>query len=418
MKTESEFSKTDRTHGVGSSSYRLYDSLKHVGLLEPLVLVKNCDTHNYELLGGGRTRLKLLEAVQQERKKQRLDPVPVRLVYRDEPVPRKEINLSHLIQNHIHRRRKFIDKALHLNACVETREQEIARKMSQRETVNWLRHNGFPINQSLFNDMKFVANELYPLLPQAISNGLGRRNIVSIRKLYGAMREVWKSFGDDLGDCQEAFQDICEECDDENFDIKLFQDVMAREICLWCGLQSQFVRALLQVNSTERTQLIETIKTSSRNGLPESCSAPKRLHRKSSATVTEVPGSKSVPAAIDLSPAVFNRRKRFARRLALDLAQHADLLNCVSGSITNRIGYQVLCPPRSSHASATTIWQILDCCQHAVQSTCTESQRLRRSWRSVNRKEFLNACSLIEVTRTLRVARREPKSVAHLQRAA
>lgn len=418
MNIENHRKKTSGSHSVDASRFRLYESIKHVGLLQPLVFVKNSETQKIELFGGGHTRLKLIEAIQQERKKQGLDPVPCLVVSRDNPATSKEISLSHLIQNHIRRRRKFIDKALHLLDCVETREKEIARKMSQRESVNWLRQNGFPISQSLFNDMKFVARELFPLLPQAISNGLGRRNIVSIRTLYRAMREVWKSFGDDLGDCQEAFQDICEECDDKIFDIKLFQEVMEREVCLWCGLNSQFVRALLQVNRDERAQLIETMKLSNESRLPVSRSVSKSPPQKSSNNVAEARTSKFSPLLFDLPPAVINRRKRFARGLALDLAKHSNLLNCVSGSITNPIGYRVLSPPNTNHASTTSIWQFLNCCQQAVQSTSTNNQRLGSGWRSINRSEFLKACSLVEVTQTLCVARRQQKSLEHLQKAA
>lgn len=418
VKTEPKFRLAIRTKGVGSSNYRLYDSIKHIGLVQPLVLVENSDTHNYELFGGGRTRLKLLEAVQLERKTQRLDPVQAGVVYRDKPVPSKEISLSHLIQNHIHRRRKFIDKALHLNDCVETKEKEIARKMSQRKRVSWLRQNGFPISQSLLNDMQFTATVLYPILPQALSGGMGRRHIVSIRKLYRAMREIWKSFGDDLSDCREAFQDICEECDDDTIDIELFREVMEREICLWCGLNSQFVRTLLQVNCEDRARLIEAFDISECKGLPQSRSLPQPSRQKVKNKAIGVPTSKSVPTVIDLPPGVINRRKRFARRLALNLAKHANLLNCVSGSITNPIGYRVLCPSSSSHASTIAIWQFLYSCQHVVQSPYTNNQRLRPGWRTVDRREFLNACSLIEVSRTLCVARRNPKSTAHLQKAA
>lgn len=418
MKKPSVSQKTTRSLRSRSFEYRLYESIKHVGLLLPLLFVKNSETKNYELFGGGHTRLKLIEAIQQERKKHGLDPVPFPIVSRDELATSTEIGLSHLIQNHIHRRRTLIDKALHLVDCVETREKEIAYKMSQRETVNWLRQTGFPISQSLFNDMKFAVKELYPLLPQAISNGLGRRNIVSIRTLYRAMREVWTSFGEDLSDCLEAFQDICEECDEKSFDIKLFQEVMEREICLWCGLNPQFVRTLLQVNRDERAGLIKTMKESNRKDLPETRSVPKPPPQKSSSVVSEVPHSKFAPLMFDLPPAVINRRKRFTRRLALDLAKHSNLLNCVSGSISNPIGYRVLCPPNSGHASTTAIWQFLYCCQQSVQSTNPNNQRLISGWRSINRKDFLRACSLVEVTHTLCVARREPKSMPQLPKAA
>ena len=418
MKKPSESKKITRSLRSGSFEYRLHESIKHVGLLQPLLFVKNSETQNYELFGGGHTRFKLIEAIQQERKKHGLEPVPFPIVSRDELATSTEIGLSHLIQNHIRHRRKFIDKALHLLDCVETREKEIARKMSQRETVKWLRQSGFPISQSLFSDMKFTAKELYPLLPQAISNGLGRRNIVSIRTFYRAMREVWKFFGEDFGDCQEAFQDICEECDEKIFDIKLFQEVMEREICLWCGLNSQFVRALLQVSCDVRTRLIETFNTSKRKTSPVSRSVPKSPQQKSTDTISGVPTSKFAPLLFELPPAVINRRKRFARRLALDLAKHANLLYCVSGSITNPIGYRVLCPPSSDQAPTTAIWQFLNCCQHAVQSTNLNDQRLSSGWCSINRKEFLRACSLVEVTHTLCAARREPKSMPHLQKAA
>ena len=418
MNTESHFKKTVRSSNIGSSEYRLYDSIKHVGLLEPLVFAKNSDTQEIELFGGGHTRVKLLNAIQQERKLNRLKPVPFQIVVRDCLVTSREIGLSHLIQNYVLRHRKFIDKALHLHDCIETKEKEIKRKMSQREIVRWLRESGFPISQSLVNDMQFTANRLYPLLPQALNNGMGRRHIVSVRKLYRSMREIWKTFGENLNDCREAFEDTCEECDDEIFDMDLFCEVMAREICLWCDLNSQHVRAMLQVDQKERTRLMEAFANADRKGMPLSSSLPKTSQQTVSNTELGVPTSNCVPVAYDLPPAVINRRKRYARRVALDLAQSAGLLNCVSGSVFNAIGYETLNPSRAIHPAKTAIWQFLYYCHHAVQSNNRNSQRMSGGWRSFSRKDFSNVCSLVEVTRTLCEVRRQRKSAVHLQKAA
>ncbi|MXW07629.1 MAG: hypothetical protein F4Z87_05840, partial [Gammaproteobacteria bacterium] len=244
MNNFAESKKNIPTEHSRTSEYRLKDSIKQIGLLQPLVYVRSSNTQEFELFGGGRRRLKLLNAVQKERKENGQEPVPVPTIVRNETVSGSKIELSHLIQNHIRRRRKFVDRALHLNDCLEAREKEIARKLSQRESVRWLREHGFPISQSLLSDMLFTVRKLYPLLPQALCNGLGRRHIATIRKLNRAMREVWKSFGEDLEDCHEAFEDICEECDEKTFDIELFLEVMEREICLWCDLNSQYVRAM------------------------------------------------------------------------------------------------------------------------------------------------------------------------------
>ncbi|MYD45519.1 MAG: hypothetical protein F4W92_04135 [Gammaproteobacteria bacterium] len=392
--------------------------MKHVGLLEPFVYVKNGDTQEFELFGGGRRRLKLLDAVQKERKANGQEPVPVLTIVRNETVSSGKIELSHLIQNHIRRHRKFIDRALHLKDCVETREQEISRKLSQRESVRWLRQNGFPISQSLLSDMQFAAKKLYPLLPQALCNGLGRRHVTNIRKFYRAMREVWKAFGEDLSDCHEAFEDICEECDEKTFDIELFLEVMEREICLWCDLNSQYVRAMLMVGHRERARLIEMISNSDRKGTPLVRSIPKLPQPAVSNTTIAETTSKYVPLVFDLPPAVINRRKRYARRLALELARSLGLLDCISGSINNTIGYQVLCPPNSAQTRNAASWQFLQYCEHSAQSIDMNSQRIRSGWRILERNDFSRVCSLVEVTRTLHLARRIPETKTPLQKAA
>ena len=418
MNTESNSKKTVRSSNIGNSEYRLYDSIKHVGLLEPLVFAKNSDTNKTELFGGGHTRVKLLKEIQQARKLNGQELVPFQIVVRDCLVTSREIGLSRLIQNHVRRRRKFIDKALHLHDCIETHEQELKRKMSQREIVRWLRESGFPISQSLVNDMQFTADRLYPLLPQALNNGMGRRHIVKIRKLYRSMREIWRIFGENLNDCREAFEDTCEECDDETFDLDLFCEVLAREICLWCDLNSQHVRAMLQVDQKERSRLMEAFAKADRKGMPLSRSQPKTSQQTVSNSEVGVPNKKCVPIAYDLPPAVINRRKRYARHLALDLAQSAGLLDCVSGSVINAIGYETMNPSRAIHPAKTAIWQFLRYCHHAVQTNHRNSQRMSEEWRSFSRQEFSNVCSLVEVTRTLCEVRRPRKTPAHLQKAA
>ena len=410
MRTANKFENTGKPESFNRTEYRLYDSIKHVGLLQPLVFTKNSDSQQYELYGGGFTRLKLLNAVQIERRKNGVKPISVRFVLRTQPTLSEQIKLSHLIQNHIRCRRKFIDKALHVNDCIETREKEITRKMSQREIVKWLRESGIPVSQSLLNDMQFVAKELHPRLPKALNNGMGRRHIVNVRKLYRAMREIWKSFGEDLSDCLEAFEDICEECDDDTLDIQLFRDVMEREICLWCNLNSQYVRAMLLCNNEERARLIKNL--AARDGKKPRSSRTKAdsSKRKVSRTLREVPTSKCTPKVYVLPPTVMNRRKRYARCLALELARKADLLDCISGSMTNVMGYSVEYSPRNTPAEATSVWQILYHCQQAVQAQTINCQRIRLGWHLLDQTQFATVCSLLEVTRSLSMARRLPES--------
>ena len=388
------------------SDFRLYDSIKNIGLLKPLVYTKNSDTQKIELYGGGGTRVRLLATVQGERQKSGLDPFQVHIVVRKESMSTEEISLSHLIQNHTHGRRKFIDKALHLNDCIETKEEELERKMSQRETVNWLRKSGLPISQSLVNDMQFTARRLYPLLPQALDNGMGRRLIVRVRKLYRDMQEIWSSFGDDQSDCVEAFEDTCEECDAEILDIKQFQEILVREICLWCGLKSQHIQALLQVDGVERARLIKTIARPDSKPVDPIRSTSNPPKPKATSKLSRLTTSELVPVMSSLSPAVVNRRKRFARRLAMELAGSADLLKCVSGSLSNAIGYSVPYPSITTNPRQMSIWQFLHICQQAVASNSEMNQRIYNDWRQLSREEFENVRALIEVTRSLGVARR------------
>ena len=418
MNSTPKSKKTIRSVCVNSSEFRLYDSLKHIGLIQPLVYVRNDDTQNFELFGGGRRRLKLLDAVQKELKRNGQDPVPVPTIVRDQTVSGGKIELSHLIQNYVRRRRKFIDRALHLNDCVECREREIARAMSQRETVRWLRENGFPISQSLLSDMLFTAKTLCSVLPNALGNGLGRRHIVNIRKLYRAMREIWITFGEDLNDFHEAFEDICKECDHQTFDIELFLEVMEREVCLWCGLNSQYVSAMLMVNQKERAHLIESIVTSDRRCAPMTRSRPRPARSAVANIPVAKPKSNCKTPLFDLPPTIIKRRKRYARSLAIDLARSLSLLGSVSGSIGSAMGYSILYPPTISQAATVATWQFLYFCQHTVQSTDMNSQRVRAGWRLLDQNDFGRVFSLVEVTRTLHDARQIADPITQLQVAA
>lgn len=416
MSIKNKFKKRGNSGCSKRTEYRLYDSIKHVGLLQPLVFTKKSDTQQCELYGGGHTRLKLLNAVQLEQKGNGLEPVPANFVLRTQSISGDQLKLSHLIQNHVRKRSKFIDKALHLNDCIETRENEITQKMSQREIVMWLRKSGFPISQSLLNDMRFVARELYPLLPKALNKGMGRRHIVNVRKLYRAMRDIWKYFGEELSDCFEAFEDICEECDDDTLDIHLFREVMEREICLWCDVDSQYVRAMLLCSNEERARLIKCLAARNRKKPPSPRSQAPISKTRATRPLQEVPTSKFAPILYDLPPAVINRRKRYARCLALDLAGKADLVDCISGSMTNVLGYSVLNSPSATPAGATSVWQILYYCQQAVQAQTINCQRVRWGWQWLDQTQFAALCSLLEVTRSLSLARRSPESF--LKRAA
>lgn len=171
--------------------YYLKESIRHRGLIEPLVMTRDKETNELVPLGGGRTRLKLLEELYRETGDPKFAVVDCVEV---PPKDRFEIELANMLQNRKWSRKRFVSKALEVFDIVRLHEQETNQKLTETQARKWLYTNGYCISKTRFNEMHFVARVLKPVFPNALSKNLNKRDVIYIRRLYRSMQIIWKKF--------------------------------------------------------------------------------------------------------------------------------------------------------------------------------------------------------------------------------
>ena len=208
---------------------RIKASIRAEGLDQPLVITQEPGAEDFVLQAGGNTRLRILKELFAETGEEQFNQVSCLF----KPWA-QESNLlfAHLRENELRGSLPFIDKAQAVFEAKRLLEEELdIDELSQRQLETLFRERGFGLSHSMISKMGYAVHTLWPVMPKALSAGLGRPQIEKIRALERAASQIWKRR--ELGDVpvfDMIFAELCRRYDDAEWDIQPLRAALENEI--------------------------------------------------------------------------------------------------------------------------------------------------------------------------------------------
>lgn len=162
------------------------ESIRAIGLENPLTITKRPGDAGYTLYNGGNTRLKALKELWRETGDEKYHFLDCRLVpYQSDT----ELLIRHMIENETRGDMLLVDKAVAAFHIKKMTEDESGTSLSTRKLADLLTERGWPVKQKTASLFVFVAEHLAERIPLALNAGMGRPKIESIRKTYHAVKK-------------------------------------------------------------------------------------------------------------------------------------------------------------------------------------------------------------------------------------
>ncbi len=233
---------------------RIKASIRASGIDQPLVITQRPGSSDYIVHSGGNTRLLVLKDLYEETGDDRFSRVQCLF----KPWNREsDVLLAHLRENDLRGGLTFIDKALAILDIKQLLEDELdIGVLSQRRLQAVLREGGYSVSDTLISRMGYAVEVLLPLIPQALSAGLGRPQVQKIRALGRAACRIWEQRGlGDEGEFNQVFATLCQRYDDPDWDTDLLRSAIETEIAEQADLSVHTIRVELdaQIEGRELT---------------------------------------------------------------------------------------------------------------------------------------------------------------------
>ena len=214
---------------VNPEYHRIKASIRATGLDQPLVITREPGAHDFLLQAGGNTRLQILQELYAETAEPRFRLVDcIVKPWSGE----SSILLAHLRENELRSSLPFIDRALAVFAAKAMLEKELAvETLSLRQLEQLFRERGFGLSHSMISKMGYAVETLWPVIPRALSAGLGRPQVERIRALARAAGELWCHLG--IGGQSEfdgVFAELCCRHDGVEWDTQLLHAALENEL--------------------------------------------------------------------------------------------------------------------------------------------------------------------------------------------
>ena len=237
----------------GNPEYdRIKSSIRHNGLDQPLVVTQRPKATDYLVCAGGNTRLKILKELVAETGDSSFARVPCVITpWRSESA----VLLAHLRENELRGELSFIDKAQAVFEAKSLIEEEIGvDDLTHKDLVAYLRAAGYGIGESLVSQMAYAVRVLLPLLPKALTGGLGTKQVMRIRALERAANALWEKHVTDAElPFDDVFAELCRRYDDAEWDISTLQSAIENEIAQEAEESLQTIRIALDAQISGRT---------------------------------------------------------------------------------------------------------------------------------------------------------------------
>lgn len=208
---------------------RIKASIGAEGLDQPLVVTQEPGQADYVLQAGGNTRLRILKELYQETGDDRF----LRVDCLFKPwAHESQLLFAHLRENELRGSLPFIDKAHAVFEAKALLEAELSvDTLSQRQLETLFHERGFSLSHSMISKMGYAVHTLWPVMPHALSAGLGRPQIEKIRSLERAALQIWqrRCLGDKPA-FELVFTELCRRYDNADWDIQTLRSALENEI--------------------------------------------------------------------------------------------------------------------------------------------------------------------------------------------
>lgn len=208
---------------------RIKASILANGLDQPLIVTKRPDSDRFMVHAGGNTRLKILKELNAATGDPSFAMVNCIYVAWDSE---SSVLLAHLRENDLRGDLTFIDKAVAICALEELLDEENGRQsLSIRELQRALSTCGYGISVALISYMRYAVNVLLPVMPVALSEGLGRRQIQKVRQLHRLGKKIWvdRKIGSEK-EFAGIFSELCRRHDMPDWQIETLRRAVETEI--------------------------------------------------------------------------------------------------------------------------------------------------------------------------------------------
>jgi len=234
---------------------RIKDSIRNNGLDQPLVITQRPGAADYIVHAGGNTRLLILKELFDETGDARFSRVPCLFrLWNCE----SDVLLAHLRENDLRGSLTFIDKARAVFDAKRLLEAESgAGELSHRDLEAKLRATGYSVSCGLISRMRYAVETLWPLIPQALEAGMGKRQVERIRILQRATGTLWQRYcsGDDSA-FDAVFAALCRRYDGPDWDTDALHGAIETEIAEEAETSIHTIRVALDAEIDGRELVI------------------------------------------------------------------------------------------------------------------------------------------------------------------
>ena len=201
-------------HGTLDES--LYESIKQVGLQTPLVVAQAPTQKHFVPIAGGNSRLQALSRLYNETGDQSFSRV--QCVVAEWPGTTRA-RLAHVITNEVRTHYSFASRSITIvHIAKSERGFKSSCSKSQRDLVQVLNSNGYPISQSTFSYMEYLAHRLAPNISQELLNSLSMIDTRDLREIESQAHRCWQDRIDSSEDFGEFFERVITEAASDSSD--------------------------------------------------------------------------------------------------------------------------------------------------------------------------------------------------------
>ena len=349
---------------------RIKASIRAGGLDQPLVISQEPGATDYVLHTGGNTRLRILKELHEETGEEQFYWVDCVIRSWSQE---SALLFAHLRENELRGSLPFIDKAHAVFDAKLLLEAELSiETLSQRQLETLFKERGFSLSHSMISKMGYAVQTLWPVMPTALSAGLGRPQIEKIRALERAARHIWlhRQLGEEsLFD--HVFAELCRRYDGSEWDIQPLRHALQHEIAVESEQSEQIIHLEIEASLAGRPfEYPSTLEEDSEEALQEgepnkppvmdeesqiSTTAPKpRAHQDAPERPVceegELPGHSTQPIEVsadratstrDLSSLDIPSLRRHLSAIAAHLAEHHGLGDRVIPLTDHGLGFLV-----------------------------------------------------------------------------
>lgn len=376
---------------------RIKASIRAQGLDQPLVVTSRPGETGYLLLAGGNTRLRALSALYQETEDEAFRYLDC---FFKPWIAESDVLLSHLRENELRDNLCFIDKARAVFEAKALLEAEVqGQPLSQRRLSELITARGLSFSQTLISRMAYAVTTLLPLIPQALSAGMGTPQVARIQGLERAARTIWskKSLGAEE-EFDETFAALCRRYDAPDWSTDVLRGALETEIADVADVDLALVRLELDAQIAGRPfpaitlEVLEGAPTPSRErtissseesegvALEQTIAPNTGLERAPVTKATQAKGHANLAQGAAKESSTLDRLRRQACQLANELAHAHGLGHLIKPLSEQGLGFVVQDVPDAALTDAldedlrqlvTAVWWQLAACSEVMAAPAT-----------------------------------------------